>query len=167
MSLADATENQRKLIRQALLPLLIGLGLFGGSLGYRWWDSSEADRLRVEGVQVPATLTDRAGGNARGSGIARIEVYYMYEGEQHHDWIPCAKLAVCSSPPPQALTIWVDPSDPEHFVAENERTDGSLFFLMSWYFVPIGAIPAIAGGLILRSMMIDRKNAKKTPSADN
>ncbi|MBG6100220.1 DUF3592 domain-containing protein [Micromonospora vinacea] len=157
VSLADATENQRKLLRTAVLPLLVGLGLLGGSLGYRWWDSSEADRLRVEGVQVPATLTDREGGNARGSGIDRIEVYYMYEGEQHHDWIPCAKLAVCSSPPPQALTIWVDPSDPEHFVAENDRTDGSLFPLMSWSLVPIGAVATIFGVLILLLARADRK----------
>ncbi|WP_328419683.1 DUF3592 domain-containing protein [Micromonospora sp. NBC_00389] len=161
---SEQAAARRQTARGGLAMFLVGLGLAVGSLGYRWWDSSEADRLRVEGVQVPATLADRAGGSARGSGIDRIEVYYMYDGEQHHNWIPCAKLAACRSEPPQALTIWVDPSDPEHFVAENDRTDGSLFPLMSWSLVPVGVLFVIVGGLMLALVRSDKRSQTHRPT---
>ncbi|MET8086787.1 hypothetical protein [Micromonospora sp. NPDC005237] len=38
----------------ALAMLLPGLGLAGGSVAYRWHVSSEADRLRADGVPVTA-----------------------------------------------------------------------------------------------------------------
>ena len=103
---ARATGAGRARLKVALMAvafLLVGLGLFGGSLGYRWYVSAEADRLRSEGVPVTATIADRSGGGGRGSGIDRVEVYYLYDSAQYHAWIPCAGLTGCrSTPVPEA-----------------------------------------------------------------
>jgi hypothetical protein len=140
----------------ALAFLLVGLALAVGSVLYRWQLSERADRLRSEGVPVTATVSDRAGGGGRGSGIDRIEIYYMYGPAQYHTWIPCAGLTGCRSTPKPELTVWVDPAEPERFVAENGHTDGSLSFLMSWTTIPMGvAFAAIGGtgvGLVLHDM---------------
>ncbi|MEV4535745.1 hypothetical protein AB0J82_18155 [Asanoa sp. NPDC049518] len=126
--------------------LLGGLALAVGSVVYRWQLSERAERLRSDGVPVTATISDRAGGGGRGSGIDRIEVYYMYESAQYHEWIPCAGLTGCRSTPQPEMTVWVDPGEPERFVAENGHTDGSLSFLMSWTAIPLGVVLAAVGG---------------------
>ncbi|MET8911668.1 DUF3592 domain-containing protein [Micromonospora sp. NPDC004551] len=126
--------------------LLLGAALVVGSILCRWQLSERADRLRSEGVPVTATVTDRAGGGGRGSGIDRIEIYYMYGPAQYHTWIPCAGVTGCHSTPEPELTVWVDPAEPERFVAENGHTDGSLSFLMSWTTIPMGGAFAAVGG---------------------
>lgn len=129
--------------------LLLGVALVVGSISYRWQLSERADRLRSEGVPVTATVTDRAGGGGRGSGIDRIEIYYMYGPVQYHTWIPCAGVTGCHSIPKPEMTVWVDPAEPERFVAENGHTDGSLSFLTSWTTIPMGGVFAAVGGVVL------------------
>ncbi|MGS2619237.1 hypothetical protein ACVCAH_32640 [Micromonospora sp. LZ34] len=155
---ADAAAARRKTGLLGLVALLVGLGLLGGSLSYRWYVSSEADRLRAEGVPVTATVVDRAGGGGRGSGVDRIEVSYLRDGSQYYGWIPCAGLTGCRSTPPQELTVWVDPTDPEHFVAENGHTDGSLSFLASWTLIPVGALAIVIGGGLVVLVAREKQN---------
>jgi hypothetical protein len=147
---AVADPGWRKLGLMASAFLLLGLGLLVGSLVYRWQVSQRAERLRSEGVAVTATVTDRAGG--RGSGADRIEIYYMYGSAQYHTWIPCAGVTGCHDAPRPHMTLWVDPAQPERFVADNGPTDGSLFFLMSWKAIPSGLLLTALGGVPLAIM---------------
>lgn len=145
--------------------LLLGLALVVGSVLYRWQLSERADRLRSEGVPVTATVTDRAGGGGRGSGIDRIEIYYMYGPAQYHTWIPCAGITGCHSTPKPEMTVWVDPAEPERFVAENGHTDGSLSFLMSWTTIPGGVMFTAIGcaglGILLHVRWSNRAKANQ------
>ncbi|RKN42054.1 hypothetical protein D7223_23200 [Micromonospora endolithica] len=128
--------------------LLVGMGLLGGSLGYRWHVAAEAERLRGEGTPVTATVVDRSGGGGRGSGIDRIEIVYVYDSAGYRAWIPCAGVTGCRSTPQRELTIRVDRNDPERFVAENGHTDGSLSFLMSWTVIPMGVVALVGAGVL-------------------
>ncbi|MFJ6165734.1 DUF3592 domain-containing protein [Micromonospora orduensis] len=130
-----------------LAMLLPGLGLAGGALAYRWHVSSEADRLRADGVPVTAHVSDRAGGGGRGSGADRIEVSYRYGSKQYSTWIPCAGGTGCHRSPGPTMAVWVDPAAPEKFVAANGHTNGSLSFLMSWTAIPVGLVFAVLGGV--------------------
>ncbi|MCO1599140.1 hypothetical protein M8C17_28690 [Micromonospora sp. RHAY321] len=71
-----------KVLVTGLVALVAGLGLAGGAVAYRWHVSSEADRLRADGVPVTAYVSDRAGGGGRGSGIDRIELSYLYKDDK-------------------------------------------------------------------------------------
>jgi hypothetical protein len=147
---AGAHRARRKVAVMAVSFLLVGLGLFGGSLAYRWHVSAEADRLRGVGVPVTAYITDRAGGGGRGSGIDRIEIHYLYDGAQYQAWIPCAGLTGCHGTPEREMPVLVDPDDPQRFLAENGHTDGSMSFLMSWTTIPVGLVATVAGvGLLI------------------
>lgn len=136
--------------------LLAGIALLGGSLGFRWHVSSEADRLQSAGVPTTATISDRSGGGGRGSGIDRIEINYLFDGVQYEKWIPCAGLTGCHSTPGPQVTIRVDPADPERFVAENGHTNGSLSFLMSWTLIPIGLVLTVIGAGLLFVVLKDK-----------
>ncbi|WCN80432.1 DUF3592 domain-containing protein [Micromonospora sp. LH3U1] len=138
-----------QVLGMGLAMLLPGLGLAGGALAYRWHVSSEADRLRSDGVPVTANVSDRAGGSGRGSGIDRIEVSYLYESKQYSTWIPCAGGTGCRKTPGPKMAVWVDPAAPEKFVAENGHTNGSLSFLMSWTAIPGGLVFAAVGTVML------------------
>ncbi|MEV4543868.1 DUF3592 domain-containing protein [Micromonospora echinaurantiaca] len=155
---AADTAARRRTGWLGLVALLVGLGLLGGSLTHRWYVSSEAERLRAEGVPVSATVVDRAGGGGRGSGIDRLEVSYLHDGAQYYEWIPCAGLTGCRSTPPGELTLWVDPTDPAHFVAQNGHTDGSLSFLNSWTLIPVGALAVVIGAGLLILVAREHKN---------
>ncbi len=136
-------------LKYVLLPLIIligGLALAIASGVHHWHMADRADRLRVDGVAVTARVTDRTGGDVRGAGVDRIEIYYLYAGAQYHTWIPCAGATGCHGPAPKELTIWVDPEAPEHFVAENGNVDGSLSFLASWGTIAMGLAFAAIGG---------------------
>ncbi|MFV2098402.1 hypothetical protein ACFHW1_23480 [Micromonospora sp. LOL_014] len=145
---ADARRARREIAALAVALLVVGLGLFGGSLAYRWQVSAEADRLRGVGIPVTAYITDRAGGG-RGTGIDRIEVHYLYDGAQYGAWIPCAGVTGCRSTPEREMPVLVDPADPQRFLAENGHTDGSLSFLMSWTTIPLCLVAAVAGAGLL------------------
>ncbi|MEU4553467.1 DUF3592 domain-containing protein [Micromonospora violae] len=138
--------------------LLAGIALLGGSLGYRWHVSAEADRLRSDGVPTTATIVDRSGGGGRGSGVDRIEITYLYDGVQYEKWIPCAGLTGCHRTPGLRVAIRVDPADPERFVAENGHTSGSLSFLMSWTLIPIGLVLTVIGAGLLFVVLKDKDN---------
>ncbi|WP_328419623.1 DUF3592 domain-containing protein [Micromonospora sp. NBC_00389] len=146
---ASGIRPRTKVLLMGLVSLLAGLGLAGGALAYRWHVSAEADRLRSDGVPVTAYVSDRAGGSGRGSGIDRIEVSYLYESRQYSTWIPCAGVTGCHKTPGPRMAVWVDPTDPGKFVAENGHTSGSLSFLMSWTTIPGGLFFAAIGTVLL------------------
>ncbi|MCF0092237.1 DUF3592 domain-containing protein [Micromonospora sp. MH99] len=138
-----------RVLLTALPVLLVGVGLVVGAVAYRWRVSSEADRLRAEGVRVTAYVSDRAGGQGRGSGVDRIEVSYLYESRSYSTWIPCAGGTGCHRTPGPRMDVWVDPDAPGTFVAANGHTDGSLSFLMSWTIPPVGLLLAAVGTILL------------------
>ncbi|MFY1617326.1 hypothetical protein [Micromonospora sp. WMMD736] len=132
------------------LPMLLGgLGLAIGAGVYRWHVSSEAARLRADGVPVTAYVSDRAGGHGRGSGIDRIEVSYLYESRSYSTWIPCAGGTGCHRTPGPTMDVWVDPAAPDRFVAANGHTNGSMSFLMNWTIPPVGLAFAALGVVLL------------------
>ncbi|MGR6316758.1 hypothetical protein Q2K19_09230 [Micromonospora soli] len=63
------------------------------------------------------------------------------------------------------MTVWVDPEEPERFVAENRHADGLLSLLMSWATIPAGVMFVVLGcaglGIVLHVKWSEKARANQ------
>lgn len=140
------------------------LALVIASAGYKWQLSEKRDRLRAEGQPVVATVEDFYSGSGRGSGSDRVRVSYTYEGRAYRTWIRCGGFTGCVQEPGPEFPIWVDPEDPDEFVAEDGNVTGSLFVLSGGTVIPAGLLFAAIGGVLLTvATVVGREKRQRSP----
>ncbi|GIF71450.1 DUF3592 domain-containing protein [Asanoa siamensis] len=125
-------------------------------------EGAKQDRLPLAGVPVTATVTDRDKGSSTSRDTTTVS--YQVDGRAYTRTI----RGLASGP---TMTLWVDPTDPTAFVADNGSTDGSASGPNGWASVAWGVIFVALGvaGFVTHRRAKTRPGppAKRPPSGSD
>ena len=133
--------------------LIIGLGYAIGSGVVMVGIHQKRERLRAEGTQVTARVSDwRYRNTAR---VSTVLLSYELDGYGYDKRVRCNGFVGCYEDPPATMSVWVDPGAPTEFVADNGMTDDSTSVFNGPLNIPGGLFVGALGGLLLFVAILD------------
>ncbi|MET7420896.1 DUF3592 domain-containing protein [Dactylosporangium sp. NPDC005555] len=134
----------RGLLALAVVMLVAGLALAGGTPILLSRNRDKAERLRATGVAVDASIVSWSTQQRSDAAADYIRLTYTYDGVRYSSQTRCGGSGGCAEPPGYTLRIWVDPRDPDEFVTNDGNTDDSNL-ATSYLLLPAGFMTLVGG----------------------